>query len=73
MENNNFEKITENPEILGKFLASLPALTGPWDEAFHRTFCDKCPLDDCGGDSKSCPHGDKRNNPGWWLLEEAEK
>ena len=32
----NFEKITETPEALGEFLASLPVATGSWDEEFHR-------------------------------------
>ena len=38
----NFEKIAASPETLGTFLASLPIASGPWDEAFHRTFCDGC-------------------------------
>ncbi len=29
----NFEKITEMPESLGEFLASLPVAIGPWDAA----------------------------------------
>lgn len=39
---NNFERITATPEALGVFLASLPVLSGPWDDDFHRTFCDSC-------------------------------
>ena len=42
---NNFERITASPEALGAFLASLPLLQGPWDDAFHRTFCDTCRVD----------------------------
>ena len=37
-----FEKITASPAVLGAFLGSLPCLEGPWDNAFHRAFCDKC-------------------------------
>ena len=35
----NFEKITQSPEALGEFLASLPVLEGPWDEEFQRNYC----------------------------------
>lgn len=37
-----FERITASHAILGAFLGSLPCLEGPWDDAFHREFCDKC-------------------------------
>ena len=67
---NNFEKITASPEALGTFLASLPIASGPWDEAFHRMFCDGCQVEDCDG--KRCPHKAERNNPLWWLMQEAE-
>lgn len=40
----NFEKVTASPDVLGEFLASLPVATGPWDEEFHRAFCDSCEL-----------------------------
>lgn len=60
-----FEKITASPEALGAFLASLPVLQGPWDDAFHRTFCDTCRVEDC--DAEGCPHQAERNNPTWWL------
>ena len=62
----NFEKITASPEALGEFLASLPVATGPWDEEFHRAFCDSCERENC--DEGKCPHQDKRNNPLWWLM-----
>jgi len=65
---SNFEKITASPEALGKFLSSLPIATGPWDESFHRTFCDGC-KQTCN----HCPHEDKRNNPAWWLKQATEK
>ena len=60
----NFEKITEAPEALGEFLASLPVATGLWDEEFHRMFCDSCELLECG--TETCPH--KGNRPLWWLA-----
>ena len=60
----NFEKITETPEALGEFLASLPVATGPWDEEFHRTFCDSCELLECR--TETCPH--KGDRPLWWLA-----
>ena len=60
----NFEKITETPEALGEFLASLPVATGAWDEEFHRTFCDSCELLECR--TETCPH--KGNRPLWWLA-----
>ena len=64
----NFEKITASPEALGEFLASLPVATGPWDEEFHRAFCDSCKLLECG--PENCPH--KGNRPLWWLNQAAE-
>jgi len=39
---SNFEKVAVSPETLGAFLASLPIADGPWDEQFHRQFCDGC-------------------------------
>ena len=65
----NFEKITASPEALGEFLASLPVATGPWDEEFHRAFCDSCGRENCDG--KCCPHKAERNNPLWWLNRAA--
>lgn len=64
-----FERITQSPEALGEFLASLPVLTGPWDDAFNRSFCDACKAEDCN----PCPHQAQRNNPLWWLLQEAQE
>lgn len=64
---NNFERITASPELLANFLGALNVLTGPWDDDFHRTFCDSCPSDNCDG--KNCPHQAERNNPAWWLKQ----
>lgn len=60
----NFEKITETPEALGEFFASLPVATGPWDEEFHRAFCDSCELLECR--TETCPY--KGSRPLWWLM-----
>ena len=54
-----FERITTSPAILGAFLGSLPCLEGPWDDAFHREFCDKCEEENCD----ACPHKEERNSP----------
>ena len=67
-----FKKITQSPEALGAFLASLPIVAGPWDAEFSRNFCDGCDLADCDGGS-GCPHEDKRNNPAWWLGLEVKE
>ena len=63
----NFEKITASPEALGEFLASLPVADGPWNEEFHREFCDGC-TETCD----VCRHEAERNNPLWWLNQAAE-
>ena len=62
-----FEKITESPEVLGKFLACLPVVEGPWNDKFHEQFCTTCPAANCD----DCPHAEERNNPRWWLTLEA--
>lgn len=67
---SNFEKITASPEALAAFLASLPTLSGPWDDSFHREFCDDCPAENC--DAENCPHNAERDNPLWWLGLTAE-
>lgn len=65
-----FERITKSGKTLSEFLSSLPILEGPWDKAFHKTFCKNCPSENC---DENCPHEDKRNNPEWWLSLEAER
>lgn len=62
---NNFERITASPEALGDFLGALPILSGPWDDDFHRVFCDSCDAENC--DAENCAHQAERNNPTWWL------
>ncbi len=67
---SNFEKVAASPETLGAFLSSLHVATGPWDESFHRDFCDSCERENC--DVEHCPHQAERNNPTWWLTQAAE-
>lgn len=47
MGKTNFDRITASPEALASFLASLPCLDAPWDDDFHRIFCDNCPMENC--------------------------
>lgn len=63
-----FERITESQEVLGKFLACLPVVEGPWDDKFHEQFCAECAAKNCD----TCPHTAERNNPGWWLTLETD-
>lgn len=68
---NNFQRIASSPEALAEFLRRLSAIETPWDEAFHRRFCDACTEENC--DACRRP---ERDNPLWWLnlsAEEAEK
>lgn len=53
---NNFERITASPEALGDFLGALPILSGPWDDDFHRVFCDSCDAENCDAISIHAPH-----------------
>ena len=62
---NNFERITASLEALGDFLGALPILSGPWDDDFHRVFCDSCNAENC--DAENCAHQAERNSPTWWL------
>lgn len=65
----NFEQITQSPEALAAFLSSLPCIEGPWNEEFHKCFCDACIAPECD----RCPNEDFRGNPGWWLSLAVEK
>ena len=67
---SNLERITAPPEALGEFLASLNVAGGPWEEAFHRMFCDGCPAETW--DAENCPYNAERDNPTWWLTQAAE-
>lgn len=64
-----FDQITASPEALAAFLGSLPTLSGPWDDDFHREFCDACPFQDC---PPVCPHEAERSSPLWWLTQEVQ-
>lgn len=65
----NFEKITRSPETLADFLNGITAVDCQWDHDFARAFCDACPNEDC--DKFKCPHMAERDNPLWWLRQEA--
>lgn len=67
---NNFERITASLEALGDFLGALPILSGPWDDDFHRVFCDSCDAENC--DAENCAHQAERNSPTWWLKRECD-
>ena len=67
-----FERITQRPEMLAAFLASLPVIEAPWDEEFQRKYCAGCGKVSCD-DGSPCPYEDKRNNPLWWLSQESGK
>ena len=68
----NFEMIAASPEALGEFLGSISALEDcAWDHAFARAFCDDCQAEYC--DDQSCPHMAERDNPLWWLRQEAKE
>ena len=64
-----FDQITASPAVLAEFLASIPALETPWDEAFQRTYCAACSAENC--DAENCPHQAERNSPAWFLAQEV--
>ena len=64
----NFEKLSASPEAMAAFLTAIPVANSPWDDDFHRAFCHQCGLEDCD----HCPHEAERNNPAWWLAQEAK-
>lgn len=67
---DNFERLAQSRGTLGAFLRSLPVLSGPWGDEFHRRRCAFCTRENCD----ECPHEEERGNPEWWLgLEEARK
>ena len=39
---NVFDRITKSPQALADFLQAIPAINAPWDDAFHRIYCDQC-------------------------------
>lgn len=38
---NVFDRITASPQALADFLQAIPAINAPWDDAFHRIYCDQ--------------------------------
>lgn len=62
----NFDQITASTATLATFLASLPTMRGPWDEAFDQAFCSTCGVQDCN--AEGCPHQKVRAAAIlWWL------
>lgn len=49
---DNFERLTQSRGTLGAFLRSLPVLSGPWDDEFHRRRCAFCTRENCD----ECPN-----------------
>ena len=66
---DNFERLTRSRGTLGAFLRSLPVLSGPWDDEFHRRRCAICTREN----SDECPNEEERGNPTWWLGLEAKE
>lgn len=66
---SNFEKITSSEITLGDFLGSLNLIDSPWEEDFHREFCDRRSSENCN--AENCPHMEERDDPRWWLMKEA--
>ncbi|MFR1990552.1 MAG: hypothetical protein ACLS3C_11075 [Oscillospiraceae bacterium] len=50
---NVFDRITKSPQALADFLQAIPAINAPWDDAFHRIYCDQCAAENCD----NCPNG----------------
>ena len=66
---DNFERLTQSRGVLGAFLRSLPVLSGPWDDEFHRRRCAFCTRENCD----DCPNEEERGSPEWWLGLETEE
>lgn len=65
----NFDVFAETPEKLGTFLGSLVVVNSPWEKEFNKAFCADCGKKDC----TVCPHEKERENPLWWLKQEADQ
>jgi hypothetical protein len=61
---NVFEKVTESPEALASLLRAIPAIETPWDDAFHRIYCDHCAAENCD----NCPNEAIRGSAIWYLT-----
>lgn len=68
MGKTNFDAITADAQELGRFLRSIPILDAPWDDEFHKRYCNGCGAENCD----TCPNERFRNNPEWWLSLEAD-
>lgn len=67
-----YQRITASLDALATMLEDLPTMGGPWDNAFHREFCDACPTADCDAPG-GCPHQEIRGRViRWWLEQETK-
>lgn len=66
-----FDQITTSTSTLATFLAALPTMKGPWDEAFDKAFCSSCAVQDCN--EEGCPYQKIRDAAIlWWLTTPAD-
>ncbi len=65
---NVFDRITKSPQALADFLQAIPAINAPWDDAFHRIYCDQCAAENCD----NCPNEALRGSALWYLTLPAE-
>ena len=61
---NVFDRITKSPQALADFLQAIPAINAPWDDAFHRIYCDQCAAENCD----NCPNETLRGSALWYLT-----
>ena len=65
---NIFDRITASPQALADFLQAISAINTPWDDAFHRIYCDHCAAENCD----NCPNEALRGSALWYLTLPAE-
>jgi hypothetical protein len=61
---NVFDRITASPQALADFLQAITAINAPWDNAFHRIYCDQCAAENCD----NCPNEALRGSALWYLT-----
>ena len=67
---NNYERYAGTPDRLSGFLASLPTLDGPWNDAFRKKYCGGCEIENCA----DCPNGNvEETNIKEWLKMRTER
>lgn len=58
-----FDQITTSTSTLATFLAALPTMKGPWDEAFDKAFCSSCAVQDCNEEGVPVSENQGRRDP----------